>query len=113
MRGERIFAGLVVGLLLGLFGYLPLVLLWQHFADVPQPQLYPNRSFTSFGPNPPPLTYWISWAAPAAVFVLLGLMTIPSRTGRQFAIAIGARVPSGRGNGGVVLDLDGTVLQPH
>ncbi|MFE5642567.1 hypothetical protein [Rhodococcus sp. NPDC056516] len=88
MRGERIFAGLVVGLLLGLFGYLPLVLLWQHFADVPQPQLYPNRSFTSFGPNPPPLTYWISWAAPAAVFVILGLMTIPSRIGRQFALPL-------------------------
>lgn len=88
MRGERIFAGLVVGLLLGLFGYLPLVLLWQHFADVPQPQLYPNRSFTSLGPNPPPLTYWISWAAPAAVFVILGLMTIPSRTGRQFALPL-------------------------
>lgn len=40
----------IAGLLLGLFGYLPTVILWQRFFDGPQPCVYPHGSFARSGP---------------------------------------------------------------
>ena len=77
-----------MGLLLGFFCYLPAVILWQHYFDVPQPRVYPHGSFTSFGSDPPPASYWVSWAAPAVVVVACGLMTVPWRPARQFALPL-------------------------
>ena len=77
-RGWRISLGVCAGLLLGFFCYLPAVILWQHYGDVPQPRVYPHGSFTSFGSDPPPVGYWVSWAGPRVV-VACGLMTVPWR----------------------------------
>lgn len=62
-KGLRISLGVIAGLLLGFFCYLPAVILWQHYGDVVQPRVYPRGSFISFGPDPPPASYWVSWAA--------------------------------------------------
>ncbi|MFC9840510.1 hypothetical protein ACFVKB_43115 [Rhodococcus sp. NPDC127530] len=86
-RGWRISLGVCAGLLLGFFCYLPAVILWQHYVDVPQPRVYPHGSFTSFGSDPPPVGYWVSWAAPALVVVVAcGLVSVPWRPARQFAL---------------------------
>ncbi|MDT2005357.1 hypothetical protein FXW78_12590 [Rhodococcus opacus] len=76
------------GLLLGFFCYLPAVILWQHYGDVPQPRVYPHGSFSSFGSDPPPVEYWVSWAGPAFVVMAAGLMTVPWRPARQFALPL-------------------------
>ncbi|QQZ19745.1 hypothetical protein GO592_43335 (plasmid) [Rhodococcus sp. 21391] len=80
--------GVIAGLLLGFFCYLPAVILWQHYGDVVQPRVYPRGSFISFGPDPPPASYWVSWAGPAVVVVACGLMTVPWRPARQFAVPL-------------------------
>ncbi len=92
--GARISLGVIAGLLLGFFCYLPVVMLWQHYGNVPQPRVYPHGSFTSFGSEPPSAGYWVSWAGPAVVVVACGLMTIPWRPVRQFALPlVGAFLP--------------------
>ncbi|AHK35677.1 hypothetical protein OPAG_06566 [Rhodococcus opacus PD630] len=63
------------------------MILWQHYFDVPQPRVYPHGSFTSFGPDPPPASYWVSWAGPAVV-VACGVMTVPWRPARRFALPL-------------------------
>ena len=87
-KGLRISLGVCAGLLLGFFCYLPAVILWQHYGDVPQPRVYPHGSFTSFGSDPPPVEYWVSWAGPAFVVMACGLMTVPWRPARQFALPL-------------------------
>ncbi|SED98353.1 hypothetical protein SAMN04490239_9488 [Rhodococcus koreensis] len=79
-RGWRISLGVCAGLLVGFFCYVPAVILWQHFFEVPRPRVYPHGSFTSFGLDPPPVGYWVSWAGPAV------LVTVPWRAARQFAV---------------------------
>ncbi|WP_179443432.1 hypothetical protein [Rhodococcus sp. ACPA1] len=76
------------GLLLGFFGYVPAVILWQHYGNVPQPRVYPYGSFTSFGPDPPLASYWVSWRAQLVVVVACGPMTVPWRSARQFALPL-------------------------
>ncbi|MBC2638111.1 MULTISPECIES: hypothetical protein [unclassified Rhodococcus (in: high G+C Gram-positive bacteria)] len=93
-RGWRISSGVSAGVLLGFFCYLPAVNRWQHYGDVPQPRVYPHESFTSLGSDPPPVGYWVSWAGPVVFVVACGLMTIPWRAARQFALPlVGAFVP--------------------
>ncbi|MFC9555977.1 hypothetical protein ACFTWF_34730 [Rhodococcus sp. NPDC056960] len=87
-RGWRISLGVSAGVLLGFFCYLPAVNLWQHYGDVPQPRVYPHGSFTSFGSDPPPVGYWVSWAGPVVFVVACGLMTIPWRAARQFVLPL-------------------------
>lgn len=57
--------------------------------------MYPHGSFTSFGSDPPPASYRVSWAGPAVVVVVAcGVMTVPGRPARQFALPlVGAFVP--------------------
>ncbi|CAG7589124.1 hypothetical protein ACVH9Z_23670 [Rhodococcus opacus] len=38
------------------------------------------------GPDPPPASNWVSWAAPAVLVVVFGLVTVPWRAARQFAV---------------------------
>ncbi|MFI2221621.1 hypothetical protein ACH47B_31695 [Rhodococcus sp. NPDC019627] len=85
-KGLGISLGIIAGLLAGFFCYVPAVMVWQHFFDVPRPRVYPHGSFTSFGPDPPPASCWVSWAAPALLVVVFGLVTLPWRSVRQFAI---------------------------
>ena len=48
----------------------------------------------SFGSDPPPAAYWVSWAGPAFVVVACGLMSVPWRPARQFAVPlVGAFLP--------------------
>ncbi|UOT04447.1 hypothetical protein MPY17_01345 [Rhodococcus opacus] len=54
--------------------------------DVPRPRVSPHGSFTSLGPDPPPASYRVSWAAPAVLVVVFGLVTVPWRAARQFAV---------------------------
>ncbi|WP_230990397.1 DUF6308 family protein [Rhodococcus oxybenzonivorans] len=109
-RGWRISLGVCAGLLLGFFCYLPTVMLWQHYGNVLQPRVYPHGSFSSFGPDPPPVEYWVSWAGPAVVVVACGLMTVPWRPARQFALPFGGPAPADGCNGRVVHDRNGTVF---
>nr|GLK34826.1 hypothetical protein GCM10017611_16750 [Rhodococcus wratislaviensis] len=83
-KGLRISLGVIVGLLLGFFCYLPAVMVWQHYGDAPRPRVYRHGSFTSFGPDPPPASYWVSWAGPTVVVVACGLMTVPWRPAPDF-----------------------------
>jgi hypothetical protein len=46
------------------------------------------QSFTSFGSDPPPVEYWKSRAAPAVLVVACGLVTVPWRSARQFAVPL-------------------------
>ncbi|WKN61063.1 hypothetical protein R1X32_02825 (plasmid) [Rhodococcus opacus] len=85
-RGWRISLGVCAGLLAGFFWYVPAVILWQHYFDVPRPRVYPHGSFTLLGLDPPPASYWVSWAAPALLVVVFGLVTVSWRAARQFAV---------------------------
>ena len=87
-RGWRISLGVTAGLLLGFFAYAPMVMVWQRFAETPQPRVYPHGSFTSFGSDPPPVEYWVSWAGPMVMVVACGLMTVPWHAARQFALPL-------------------------
>ncbi|MHA4855068.1 hypothetical protein L1080_037030 [Rhodococcus sp. MSC1_016] len=85
-KGLRISLGIIAGLLVGFLCYVPTVILRQHYFDVPRPRVYPHGSFTSFGSDLPPLGYWVSWAGPALLVVVFGLVTVPWRSVRQFTV---------------------------
>ena len=78
--------GVCAGLLVGFFCYVPAVVVWQHLFGVPRPRVYPHGSFSSLGSDPPPASYWVSWAGPAVLVVVFGVVSVPWRVARQFAV---------------------------
>ncbi|PBC51328.1 hypothetical protein [Rhodococcus sp. ACPA1] len=48
-KGLRMSLGIIGGLLAGFFCYVPAVILWQYYFDVPRPRVYPHGAFTSLG----------------------------------------------------------------
>lgn len=112
MRGERIFAGLVVGLLLGCSATCH----WYSCATLRRcpAAAAVSEPFVHVVRAQPTTAHLLDKLGGACRRVRLARTYDYSQSYRPaICIAIGARVPAGRGNGGMVLDLDGTVLQPR
>ncbi|GEM29981.1 hypothetical protein NN3_09880 [Nocardia neocaledoniensis NBRC 108232] len=79
------FFGAIIGVVLAVIAYFPMVVMLQNVFDVPEPTATPKKYRGDTEPISP--GYWITWMVPVLVAIPAGLVLSWWRRRRVFALA--------------------------